>query len=176
MCSLHVLAQIAAASKHILASQQPRDGEQRKTSGILSWQLILCAALPLIAVVALLLSVLFWKRRKVPCPCVGKTFGQLPGAKRGGRPLPLTPDDEEDDSVTFVTSDTAALFHNRSIPPGAEWTQTQRAHGDNGQRRSSDPDIISDISFVNHLLEVSHEYATLEPPATKNSCTKNGDA
>ncbi|XP_077495091.1 uncharacterized protein LOC144106224 isoform X1 [Amblyomma americanum] len=165
---IDVLAKTAAASKRAAASQQP------KASWTLSWQLILYAALPLIATVAILLSVLFWKRRKVPCPCVGKASGLPPVARRGRRPLPLTPDDEEDDSVTFVTSDTAALFHSR-ISPRAEWTEPQSVDGHNGQRRDSDPDIISDIAFVNHLLEVSHEYATLEPPTSKDSCIKYGD-
>ncbi|KAH6923168.1 hypothetical protein HPB50_024591 [Hyalomma asiaticum] len=91
--------------------------------------------------------------------------------RQGRRSLPLTPDDEEDDGVpTFNTSDTAALFHSR-ISSQPEWTRPQR----NGHHRASNPDIISDLEFANHLLEVSHEYATLEPLDDRVSGVKHQD-
>ncbi|XP_054925088.1 uncharacterized protein [Dermacentor andersoni] len=132
------------------------------------------STLPVMAIAAILATVLFWKRRKVPCLHASYVSELRPAKRQGRRPLPLTPDEEEDDMLAFDTSDTAALFHSR-ISGQPEWTQSQRNGQDAGRHRGSNPDIISDLAFVNHLLEASHEYATLEPPAGRESDIKHQD-
>lgn len=156
------------ASGRTAASRQP------VTAGKLSWRLILYATLPVMAVAAILATVLFWKRRKVPCLHASYVSELHPAKRQGRRPLPLTPDEEEDDMLAFDTSDTAALFHSR-ISGQPEWTRSQRNGHDAGRHRGSNPDIISDLTFVNHLLEASHEYATLEPPSERDSDAKHRD-
>ncbi|KAL3184616.1 hypothetical protein MRX96_031689 [Rhipicephalus microplus] len=152
-------------------SGRAASSRQQVTTGKLSWRLILYATLPVMVVAAILAAVLFWKRKKVPCLRASYASGLHPAKRQGRRSLPLTPDDEEDDSLaTFDTSDTAALFHSR-ISGQPEWTQSHR----NKHHRGSNPDIISDLEFANHLLEVSHEYATLEPPTERDSSIKNRD-
>ncbi|KAL1418627.1 hypothetical protein MTO96_025811 [Rhipicephalus appendiculatus] len=154
------------------ASGRAASSQQQATTGKLSGRLILYATLPVMAVAAILAAVLFWKRRKVPCLRASYASGLHPAKRQGRRSLPLTPDDEDDDDSVpaFDTSDTAALFHSR-ISGQPEWTQSHR----NGHHRGSNPDIISDLAFANHLLEVSHEYATLELPPDRDSGAKHQD-
>lgn len=139
-------------------SKQMQAGETRE----LSWELILCDTLLIVFILAVA-SLLYWKRRNLVRLCSRKVPGLPPEERPNGPVLPVTADDEEDidDTVTFATDDTAALFHSR-ISPRAGWLQPSQADGRADHSHGSNPDVISDIAFVNHLLE--HEYATLEPP------------
>lgn len=143
-------------------SKRMQGSHQAGTDWRSPWKLILYATLPVMFILAVASSLLYWKRRNLVRLCAGKIPGLPPEERPNGPVLPVSADDEEDidDTVTFATDDTAALFHSR-ISPRAGWIQSPQADGRADHSHGSNPDLISDIAFVNHLLE--HEYATLEP-------------
>lgn len=143
----------------------PRTSKQTQAGNDwhLTWELILFDVLTVVFIVGVVSSLLYWKRRNLARLCGRKIPGLPPEERPDGPVLPVSADDEDDtdDTVTFTTDDTAALFHSR-ISPRAGWLQPSQADGQADHSHGSNPDVISDIAFVNHLLE--HECAVLEPP------------